>query len=264
MEGARRQQAVGITPIFPFPGHAWDSTSCLYRAQCPAGKCGPAPKELMSTSLSKIMDTDTSFVHLTARESSQQGAEVGFKCNWTIGKDKKEGIFVWCCNLSSRQWCQTLERKSAQGSELTWCNTLKRTVQIRNYSSLSVFLLFWLLWAAADQEEQCSPCRHLPFISVAQSKGYHTETGHHLVKLKFSCKCHGISQWYMCEVTLACYHEGVVLLVLPIFCQGLCTFTAHFDNWWSICSTIPQSDLLPSLDLEHTCNFPPTVPAGRG
>lgn len=123
-------------------------------------------------------------------------------------------------------------------------------------------LLFRLLCAAAAQENQCSPCRHLPFISGAQGKGCHTETGHHLLKVKFSCKCHGRSQWYMCEVPLVCYYESAVLLVLPIFCKGLCTFTVHFDTWWSICSTAPRSALFHSLDLEHTYNFPPTIPAG--
>lgn len=62
-----------------------------------------------------------------------------------------------------------------------------------------------------------SPCRHLPFISLVQSKGYHTETGHDLVEVMFSCKCHGTSQCYLCEVLLTFYYEGVMLLVLPIF-----------------------------------------------
>lgn len=156
-----------------------------------------------------------------------------------------------------RQWCQTLQRKSPRGSELTWCNTLIRTVQIRNYSSLDVvpFVLTPLCCCWPGEAVLGSPCRHLPFSSLPQSKGYHTETGHRLVEVKSSCKCHGRSQWYLCEVLLACYYEGVELLSLPVF-WGLYTFTVHLmKHLQHNCSEWP----LHSLGVQHTCNFPPSI-----
>lgn len=76
MKSEESSRQWGLPPSFLFLATPGFLQSWYYRAQCPAGKYGPAPKEEegFNLSLSKIMDTDTSFVHLTASKSRQQSA----------------------------------------------------------------------------------------------------------------------------------------------------------------------------------------------